>query len=144
MTARREHACALGEIARRVGDVLDHRVREDQIEHAGPERQRHAVGEREVQVGETALAAEPYAGLVEARRRIDPDHRLRLLGERQWHAAAAAAGIEHTPAHGHSRPLEKRDDLGAAVILEQRVVVFGAEPEIRMRLDGALVDCTHV
>ncbi len=40
--------------------------------------------------------------------------------------------------------LQKRDDLGAAVVLEQRVVVLGAEPQVGVRLDGALVNPAHV
>ena len=39
--------------------------------------------------------------------------------------------------------LEKRDDLRAPVVLEQRVVVFGAEPQVGVRLDGALVNRAH-
>ena len=69
-----------------------------------------------------------------------PTTELRLFGERQRHAAAAAAGVEDPPAQRDAGPLEERDDLGAAVILEQRVVVFGPEPEVRVRLDGAFVN----
>ena len=42
----RQHARALAQVARRVLDVLDHRVRQNEIERAVLERQRHAVGER--------------------------------------------------------------------------------------------------
>ena len=48
------------------------------------------------------------------------------------------------PRDRHARALEERDDLGAAVVLEQRVVVFGAEAAVRVRLDGALVNRPHV
>ena len=66
-----------------------------------------------------------------------------LFRERQRHAAAAAAGVEHAAADRHAGALEKRDDLGAAVVLEQRVVVFGTEPQVRVRLDGAFVNLSH-
>ncbi len=44
------------------------------------------------------------------------------------------------PRDGDAGALEKRDHLRAAVVLEQRVVVFGAEAEVGVRLDGALVN----
>ncbi len=74
---------------------------------------------------------------------IDADDGSRLLGERQRHAAAAAAGVEHAAADRDAGALEKCDHLGAAVVLEQRVVVLGPEPEVRVRLDGALVNRSH-
>ena len=45
---RREHARAFAEIQRRVGDVLDHGVRQHEIEGAVGKRQRHAVGHGEL------------------------------------------------------------------------------------------------
>ena len=110
---------------------------------AAAERQSHAVGQREGQVRDAALAAEPHAGVLEPVRGIDADDERGLLGERQRHAAAAAAGVEHAAAHGYAGSLEKRDDLRAAVVLEQRVVVFGAEAEVGVRLDGAFVNPSH-
>ena len=92
---------------------------------------------------EAALAAEPDAGVLEPIGGIDADDQRGFFGERQRHAAAAAAGVEHAAAHGDAGPLEKRDDLGAAVVLEQRVVVFGAEAQVGVRLDGALVNAAH-
>ena len=63
----------------------------------------------------------PFCGQA-ARRRpgtgpigIDADDDARLFGERQRHAAAAAAGVEHAAANGHAGALEERDHLGAAV-----------------------------
>ena len=86
---------------------------------------------------------EPHAGVLEPLRGIDADDERGLFGKRERHAAAAAAGVEHSPAHGDAGALEERDDLGAAVVLEQRVVVFGAEAEVGVRLDGALVNPSH-
>ena len=143
MAARREHARAFAQIERRVRHVLDDRVRQHQIEGTAAERQIHAVGQREGQVRDAALAPEPDAGVLEPVRGIDADDERGLLGKRQRHAAAAAAGVEHAPPHGDAGSLEKRDDLGAAIVLEQRVVVFGAEPEVRVRLDGAFVNLSH-
>jgi hypothetical protein len=105
--------------------------------------QRHAVGEGEVQVVQPALAAEHDSRAVETRERVDPDRRARLLGQRERHASAAAAGVEHAAADCHARALQERDDLRAAVVLEQRVIVLGAEPNVRVRLDGALVNASH-
>ena len=104
---------------------------------------RHAVGEREVQVAQAALAAEANARILEPLGRIDPDHGRCFLRERQRHAAPAAAGVEHAAADGHPRALEKRDDLRAPVVLEQRVVVFGAKPQVRVRFDRAVVNPAH-
>ena len=66
-----------------------------------------------------------------------------LFRQRQRHAAAAATGVEHAAAHGDAGPLEKRDHLRAPVVLEERVVVFGAESKVRVRLDGAFVNVSH-
>jgi hypothetical protein len=123
--------------------VFDDGVRQHEIEGAVAERQGHAVGEREVEMGERALARQAHAGVAEAVEGIDAHHLPRLLGQRQRHAAAAAAGVEHTAGHADARALEEREDLRAAVVLEQRVVVFGAEPLIRVRLDGAFVNDPH-
>ena len=93
---------------------------------------------------QAALAAEPDARVAGTGRSGSmPTTSAGFLGERQRHAAAAAAGVEHAAAHRHAGALEKRDDLGAAVVLEQRVVVFGAEPQVGVRLDGALVNRAH-
>ena len=97
----------------------------------------------EVEVPHAALATQPDAGVREALDRVDADDRASLFGERQRHAAAAASGVEHAATNRHAGALEKGNDLGAAVILEQRIVVFGPEPEVRVRLDGALVNRAH-
>ena len=111
---------------------------------AGRERQRHAVGPREsADSSQAALAAEPHAGLAEPIDRIDADDLARVLGQRQRHAAAAAAGVEHAAADGDARALEKRDHLGAPVVLEQRVVVLGAEPAVGVRLDEVFSNLAH-
>ncbi len=107
--------------------MLDDGVREHEIEGSGGEGQRHAVGEGEVQVRQPALAAEPDASRLEALRRIDADDEVGLLGEGERHAAAAAAGVEDAAVQNHSRPVEEGQDLGAAVVLEERVVVLGPE-----------------
>ena len=49
----------------------------------------------------------------------------RLTGETR-----ATAGVEHAAAERDAGALEKRDDLGAPVILEQCVVVLGAKPPV--------------
>ena len=72
--------------------------------------------------------------------RIDADD-LRAPPRRA--TAACRRRRSRRPARGrgpHAGSLEKRDHLGAAVVLEQRVVVFGAEPQVGVRLDGALVN----
>ena len=143
MPARRQHARALAQVQRRVRDVLDDRVRQHQVERAVAERQVHAVGQGEGQVARLALAAEPDAGVLEPIGGIDADDERRLFRERQRHAAAAAAGVEHAAAHRDAGALEERDHLRAAVVLEQRVVVLGPEPQVGVRLDGALVNRAH-
>ena len=141
--ARREDARALAQIQRGIGHVLDDGVRQHEVERAVGKRQGHAVGEGEVQVAQAALAAEANARILEPLGRIDPDHRHGFLRERQRHAAPAAARVEHAAADGHPRALEKRDDLRAPVVLEQRVVVFGAKPQVRVRFDRAVVNPAH-
>ena len=96
-----------------------------------------------MQIAQAAFAAEPDAGILEPLGGIDADHDAGLFRQRQRHAAAAASRVEHPAAHGHAGPLEKRDHLRAPVILEQRVVVLGAESKIGVRLDGALVNLSH-
>jgi hypothetical protein len=84
-----------------------------------------------------------YSRVLEALGRIDADDLVGLFSERQRHPAAAAAGVEHASADRHAGPFEKRDHLGAAVVLEQRVIVLGSESQVRVRLDGALVNVVH-
>ena len=103
VAARRQHPSALAQIARRVFDVLDHGVRQHQIERAVLERQRHAVGQREVEVPHAALAAQPHAGVRKALGGIDADDRSGLFGERKRHPAAAASGVEHASADRRRR-----------------------------------------
>ena len=66
-----------------------------------------------------------------------------FFGERQRHAAAAAAGVENAPGQRHAGAIEEGDHLRAAVVLEQRVVVLGPEAEVGVRLDGAFVNLAH-
>ena len=87
--------------------------------------------------------AEPDAGVAEPVDRVDAHHLARFFRERERHAAAAAAGVEHAAAHGDAGALQERDHLGAAVVLEQRVIVFRAETQVGVRLDGALVNGAH-
>ena len=92
---------------------------------------------------DAALARQPHARVAEPVDRIDPHDLARFFRQRQRHAAAAAAGVEHAAAHRDAGALEERDDLGAAVVLEQGVVVFGAKAQVGVRLDGALVNRAH-
>ena len=96
-----------------------------------------------MQVAKAALARQAGAGVAEPVERVDADDRAGFLRERQRHAAAAAPGVEDPAAHSHPGALEERDHLRAAVILEQGVVVFGAEPQVGVRLDGAFVNDAH-
>ena len=143
MPARRQHAGALPQVQRRVRHVLDHRVRQHHVERAIAEGQVHTVGQGEGEVAAVPLAAEPDAGVLEPIRGIDADDERRLFRERQWHPAAAAAGVEHPPTNRDAGALEEGDHLRAPVILEQRVVVLGSEPQVGVRLDGALVNTAH-
>ena len=83
--------------------MLDHGMREDEVERAAGEGQRHAVRAEEVQAGEAALAPEHDAGVAESIDRIDADHLIGVLGQRQRHAAAATAGVEHAAAERRRR-----------------------------------------
>ena len=74
---------------------------------------------------------------------LNADDEAGVFGERQRHAAAAAPGIENPTAHGNARAFEERDDLGAPVVLEERVVVLGAEAPVGVRLDGEVVNRAH-
>ena len=105
--------------------------------------QEHPVGQREREVALFPFPAEPDAGVLEPFRGIDPHDEVGFFRERERHPAAAAAGIEHAPADLDAGALEKRDDLRAAVVLEQGIVVLGPEPQVGVRLDGALVNCAH-
>jgi hypothetical protein len=96
-----------------------------------------------MQVAQAALAAEPHAGILKAFGGIDPDDRVGLFGKRQRHPASPAAGVEHATTDRHARAFEKRDHFRAAVVLEERVIVFGTETQIRVRLDGAFVNLSH-
>ena len=53
--------------------MLDDRVRQHEIERGCRERQRHAVGAREADVPEPALARELHPGIAEPVERVDPD-----------------------------------------------------------------------
>ena len=97
----------------------------------------------ESEAGEAALAPEHDAGVAEPIDRIDADHLVGVLGQRQRHAAAAAAGVEHAAADRHAGALEKRDDLRAPVVLEERVVVFGPEPLVGVGLDEVGPNLAH-
>ena len=57
--------------------------------------------------------------------------------------ARQVVGIDPINRFGDAGALEERDHLRAAVVLEQGVVVFGAEPQVGVRLDGALVNGAH-
>ena len=96
-----------------------------------------------MQIRQPALASEADAGLLKALGWIDADDQRGFFGQRQRHAAAAAAGVEDASGQRHPGPIEERDHLRAAVVLEQRVIVLGAEAEVGVRLDGAFVNLSH-
>ena len=123
--------------------MLDDCVREDEVEGAARERQRHAVRPEKVQAGEPALASEHDAGVAESIDRIDADHLVGVLRKRQRHAAAATAGVEHAAAERHAGALEKCDDFRTPVVLEERVVVFGPEPLVGVGLDEVGPNLAH-
>src|SRR4029079_14917288 len=85
---------------------------------------------REVEVRKAALATEHDACLAEAIDGVNPDDLLRVFGQRKRHPAAAASGVEHAAGDRDAGAFQKRDDLGAPVVLEQRVVVLGSEPAV--------------
>jgi hypothetical protein len=116
--------------------VLDHGVRQHHVEAAGRERQAGAVGLQELDVGQVLLAGQPRAGVAEAVDQVDRHDLGRLLGEGQRHAAAPAAHIEDAPFEPHPRLVEEGEDLGAAEVLEQRVVVLRPEAQVGVGLDG--------
>jgi hypothetical protein len=66
-----------------------------------------------------------------------------FLGQGERHPAAAAAGIEDLAGEGDPALIEPRQDLGAPEVFEERVVVFGSEPAIGVRLDGGGIDASH-
>ena len=143
MTARREYPRALAKVQKRIRDMFDDRVREHEIERSRRERERHAIGQREVKISELPLASKPRARILKALCRIDPNDPIDFFGKRQWHTAAAAARVEYPAAHGDARSIEESDDLSAPVILKERVVVLGTETKVRVRLDGAFVNLSH-
>ena len=67
-----------------------------------------------------------------------------MFGQRKRHATAAASGVEHAPGNRDAGPLEKRENLRAAVVLEQRVVVLGSESTIGVRFDQIVSDFAHL
>ena len=78
-------------------------------------RQRHAVGQGEVQVAAArARAPSRTPASRNAVDRIDADDEVRLFGERQRHAAAAAAGVEHAAARS-ATPARSRNAMTFAL-----------------------------
>ena len=116
---------------------------EDPVEGAVAEGQGLSVGLEKVQVPAVALLRQPHAGVAEAVDQVDGRHRVGLFGKRQRHPAAATAGIEHTAADGLPDRRQMREDLCAAVVLEQGVVVLGAEPQVRVVFDQSFVNRPH-
>ncbi len=90
-----------------------------------------------------ALASKADAGLLKAFGWIDADNQRGFFGQRQRHAPAATAGVQDASGQGNPGTIEERDHLRAPVVLEQRVIVLGAEPEVGVRLDGAFVNLSH-
>ena len=114
-----------------------------QSNEARAEWQRLAVGLEEPEVAERPFARERDAGLAEAVDEIDADDKVRFFGERERHAAPAAARVEHAPADPAAHAVEMREDLGAAVVLEERVVVLGPETAVSVLLDQGVIDNAH-
>ncbi len=102
--------------------MLDDGVREHPVERGAAEWQRLAVRLKEPEILKRPLPRERDAGLPEAVDEIDADDEVRFFGERERHATPAAAGVEDAPADPAAHALEMREDLGAAVVLEERVV----------------------
>ena len=67
-----------------------------------------------MQVRQAALAAQADAGVLEALGRVDPDDQPRLFGQRERHAAAAAAGVED-PAVASATPARSRNAMTLAL-----------------------------
>ena len=98
--------------------MFDDGVRQDEVEGSFSERQRHAVGHREVHVGQAAVAGKADPGVAEPVDRVDRDDRAGFLGKRERHASAAAAGVQDPSANRDAGAIEKRNHFGAAVVLE--------------------------
>jgi hypothetical protein len=81
--------------------------------------------------------------MAEAIDQIDAYHVACFFGKRKRHAAAPASRVEDVPAHVHAGLFQHAKDLGAAVVLEKRVVVFRAEPAGGVQLDGFIIDPAH-
>ena len=142
--AGRQHARALAQVAAaRRPRARSPRATAPGRTSASAERQRHAVGQREVQVAHAALAAEPRAGVLEPRRQVDADDRRASSANDSGMPPPPQPASRTRPRNRHAGLLEERDDLRAAVVLEQRVVVLRPEPEVGVRLDGAFVNPAH-
>ncbi len=76
---RLQDAEAFPQVERCVRDVFDHGMRQDEIERATRERQRHAVGLKEMQSRQAPLARETRARLAESIDGIDADDFLGML-----------------------------------------------------------------
>jgi hypothetical protein len=116
--------------------MLDHGMGQHRVEAAGGEGQAGAVGLQEVEVRQVLFASQPRAGVAEAIDEVDGHDRRRFLGEGQRHPAAAASHVEDPTLEAHTGLVEKGEDLGAAVVLEQGVVVLRPEAQVGVGLDG--------
>ena len=106
-------------------------------------RQRLSICLKKAQIGARPLARQRDAGLPEPVDEVDADDEIGLLGEGKRHPAATAPGVEHPPADPAADTLEMCEDLGAAVILEEGVVVLGPEAAVRVLLDQGVIDNAH-
>src|SRR5439155_15822417 len=143
-SAPAQDAVALGEVGLRGGDVLDHRMAEDEVEALAREGQAGAVALDEDGVGEALLRGQPRARLAEAGLQVEAHREGRFLRQRERGPPAPAAGVEYAAAEPSPSPLEGLDHLRAAQVLEDRVVVLAAEAGGGGGGDGRLVDVPHL
>ena len=134
---------ALAEVALGRGDVLDHGVGQDEVEALAFEGQAAAVALDEGDAGDRPLGGQACPRVAEAGLEVEADREGRFLGQRKRGAAASAPGVEHPPPQPGARALQGLDDLGAAQVLEHRVVVLAAEAAGGGGSDGRLVDAPH-
>jgi hypothetical protein len=96
-----------------------------------------------VQVREALLARQHAPGVAEPIDRIDADDERRMLGQGERHPAAPAAGVEDPATDPDAGPVEHRQHLRAAVVLEQGVIVLGTKSPVGVGLDQVFADFTQ-
>ena len=118
----REHPPDLGQPSRRVGHVLDHLARPDQVERVVLERQR-AVDGREPEVERWVVGARPGEGRL---GHIDPDRLRAGLRQHRSEIAGAATEIERPVAGADFGPQEP----GAKLERRRFQIVGEALPQV--------------